>query len=67
MANNGKDAKHKRNIARRVHFLTNGKNCKMHKINWCERGLQLADIETKHFGEHDLNPRMKYIIVRIDN
>ena len=39
----------------------------MHKIDWCEGGLQLADIETKNFGENSLNPRMKYIIVRLNN
>ena len=39
----------------------------MHKIDWCEGGLKLADIATKNVGEHDLTPRMKYIMVRIDN
>ena len=29
MANNGKDIKHTRHIARRIHFLTNGEKCKM--------------------------------------
>ena len=67
MAKNGKDTKHNRRIYRRVHFVRNGKNCKMHKIEWCEGGLQLADIATKNFGETDLNPRMKYIMVRLDN
>ena len=32
MANNGKDTNHTRNIARRVHFVRNGDNCKTHKI-----------------------------------
>ena len=59
MANNGKDDKHKNHIARRVHFLRNGENCKMHKIDWCEGGLQLVDIATNNVGENDLNPRMK--------
>ena len=39
----------------------------MHKIDWFERGLQLADTETKNVGENDLNPRMEYIMVRLDN
>ena len=39
----------------------------MHKIDWCEGGMQLTDIATKNVGEHDLTPRMKYIMVRIDN
>ena len=67
MANNGKDAKHKRHISIGVNFVSNGENCKMHKINWCEGGLQLADIATKHVIENDLNLRMKYIMVRLDN
>ena len=36
-------------------------------IDWCKGGLQLADIATKKVGEHDLTPRMKYIMVIIDN
>ena len=48
-------------------FLRNGEKCKMHKIDWYEGGLQLADIGTKIVGEHDLTLRMKYIMVRLDN
>ena len=39
----------------------------MHKIDWCEGGLQLADIVTKNVSEPDLTPRMKYIMVRLEN
>ena len=39
MANNGKDTKHTRHIARRMHFVINGEKFKMHKIDWCEGGL----------------------------
>ena len=39
----------------------------MHKIGWCEGGLQLADIATKKVGENNLTPLMKYIMVRLDN
>ena len=39
----------------------------MHKIDWCEGGLQLAEIVTKNGSEPDLTPRMKYIMVRIEN
>ena len=63
---NGKDTKHTRHIDRRVHFVRNGEKCKMHKIDKCEGGLQLADIATKNIGENDLNTRMKYIMVRLD-
>ena len=39
----------------------------MHKIDWCEGGMQLADIFTKNVGEHGLNPTMNYIMVRLEN
>ena len=67
MAKNGKDTKHTRNIARRMHFVRNGEKYNMHKINRCEGGLQLADIGTKNVSEPDLTPRMKYIMVRLEN
>ena len=60
-----KDTKHTRHISRRIHFLRNGEKCKMHKIDWCEVGLQLADIGTKNVSEPDLTPKMKYIMVRL--
>ena len=67
IAKYGKDTKHTRHIARRMHFVRNGEKCKMHKIDWCKGGLQLADIGTKNVSEPDLTPRMKYIMVRIEN
>ena len=67
MAKNDKDTKHTRHNSRRKHFVRNGEKCKMHKIDCCEGGLQLADIGTKNVSEPDLTPRMKYIIVRLDN
>ena len=67
MANNGRDNKHTRHIERRMHFVRNGEKCKMHKIDWCEGGLQLAYIGTKNVSELDLTPRMKYIMVRLEN
>ena len=66
MANSGKDTRHKRHIARRVNFVRNGEKRKIHKIDWCEGGLQLTDIATKNVDEHYLTPRMKYIMVRLD-
>ena len=67
MAKNGKDTKHTRHISRRMHFVRNGEKCKMQKIDLCEGGLQLADIGTKNVSELDLKPRMKYIMVRLEN
>ena len=39
----------------------------MQNIDWCEAGLQFAYIVPKNFGNHDLTPIMKYIMVRLDN
>ena len=59
MDKNVRDTKHTRHIARRIHFVSNGEKCKMHKIEWCEGVLQLADIGTKNVSKPDLTPRMK--------
>ena len=67
MAMIGKDTNNTRHITRKVHFARNGKKFKMHKIDWCEVGLQLEEIETKNVRENELNTRMKYIMVRLDN
>ena len=67
MPNNGKDTKHTRHIERRMYFIRNGENFRMHKIYWCEGGLHFADIGTKNVSEPDLTPRMKYIMVRLEN
>ena len=64
MAQNDKDTKNTSHVYRRVHLVRNGKNCKMHNIDWCEGGIQLADITTKNVGENDFNHRIKYIMVR---
>ena len=38
----------------------------MYKIDWCEGGLQLADIGTNNVSEPDLTPRMKYIMIILE-
>ena len=67
MAKNGKDTKHTRHTASRMHFVSNGEKCKMHKIDWCEGGLPLVDIGYKNVSEPDLTPRMKYNMVILEN
>ena len=67
MEKNGKDTKQTRQISRIVNFVRNGETFKIHKIDWCEGGIQLADISTKNVGENNLNITMKYIMVRLDN
>ena len=64
MDNNGKDTKHTRYIVSIINFVSNGEKCKMHKIDWCEGGLQLVDIATENVGEYDLTTRTRYIMVR---
>ena len=67
MAKNGKDTKHTRYVSRRINFVRNGEKCKMHKIDCCEGGLQLEDIGIKNVNGPNLTPRMKYIMVRLEN
>ena len=55
MSNNDKDTKHTGHISRRMHFVRNGEKFKMHKIDWCEGGLQFSDTSTKNVGDHDVN------------
>ena len=66
MAKNGKHKNHTSYIARRVYFVINGEKWKMHRIEWCEGGLQLSDIAAKNIGKNDLNQRMKYIVVSLE-
>ena len=67
MDKNSKDTKNTRHITRRMNFVRNGEKCKMQNIYWCEGGLQLEYNNTNNVSEHDLTPRMKYIMVRINN
>ena len=67
MYKNAKYATHSRHISRIMKFVRNGENCKMQNIDWCEGGLQLADIATKNVGQHDVTPRMRFIMIRLDD
>ena len=67
IANNGNDTKQTIKISRDMHFVRNVEKCKMHYNDWCEGSLQLADIDTINDGERVLTPKMKYIIVILDN
>ena len=62
MANNGKYTNHTSHISRRLHLIRNDENWQMHNID-----PQLSDIATNNFGENDLNPIMKYIMVSLEN
>ena len=38
-----------------------------HLRDWCEGGLHVTDIGTKNVSEPDLTPRMKYIMIILEN
>ena len=46
IADNGKDNKHTRHIARRMHCVGKGEKFNIHKNNWFEEGLQLLYTST---------------------
>ena len=67
VSKNDEDTNHTKHIARIMHLVRNGGKCKMKNIDWCEGGLQLADIVTKNVSEPDLTPIMKCMMVRLEN
>ena len=67
MSKNVKDTKHTRNISRRMLFVINDEDCNMHKTVWCKGGLKLAYNGTKNVRGDQLNPRLGYSMVRLDN
>ena len=67
MENNDTDTKPTIQIYRRMYFVRNGEECNMHKIVWCEGGLQLVEIGTKNVKEDELNTGLEYTISRLYN
>ena len=66
MSRNGKDTKHTRDISRIMNYVINYGEYNFHKKLWCEGGLQLS-IGTKNVSYDELNPRLGYNMVRINN
>ena len=66
MAKNGKDTKHTRHIARRMHFVRQGEALGLHKLVWVEADLQCADIGTKNVRPDEIKPRLEYMMVPVD-
>ena len=48
-------------------LVKNGEECNLHKTLWCEGGLQLSDIGTNNVRDDELNPRISYDMVILDN
>ena len=48
-------------------FSGYGEKCKIRKIDSYEGDLQLEDIVANNVGKNELNLKMKYIMVRLDN
>ena len=66
MSKNGKDSKQTRHIARRMHFVRNGEAEGYHRTTWIEGDMQLADIGTKNVRPDELQPRLSYLMVKVD-
>ena len=67
MAKNREYIKHTRHITTRKHFIRNGENCKMHKVDLWGGGLEWAEIASKSVGDPDLTLIIIYIRVILDN
>ena len=67
MAKNGKDNKHTRHIDIIIHFVINGEDYNLQKAMWCEGGLQLSYIGTNNVREEELNPKLGYYMVILEN
>ena len=65
--NNGKYTKHIRHMAWRMHLARNGEDWNFHKTVWCEVSLQLSEIGTNNVKDDELNLRLGYTMVRLDN
>ena len=50
-----------------MQLVRNGEKFNLHKTVWFEGYLQLADIVTNNIREDDLNPRLVYYMLRLDN
>ena len=66
MSKNDRDSKQTRHIARRMHFVRQGEAQNLHRTTWIEGDLQLADIGTKNVRADELQPRLGYIMVKVD-
>ena len=67
MAKNVKNNKHTRHIYRKIHFVRNGEECNLRNTVWCEGGLKLKDIGTNNVRGDELNSRLGYSMVRLEN
>ena len=50
-----------------MQLVRNGEVFILNKAVWCEVGLKLSDIGTRNVREYELNIRLGYAIVRLDN
>ena len=67
MSKNDTDAKITTHIYRRMYFVINFEDCNFHKKVWHKGGIQLAEIAANNVREDELNPRLGYAMVRIEN
>ena len=67
MAQNVMESKHTRHISIRMHLVMNGEECNFHRTVWYKGGLQLTDNGTNSVREDELNHRLVYDMVILDN
>ena len=67
MANNCKYIKHTIHIHIIIHLERNCEEFNFHKTVWFEGGKQLAYIGTKNLSRDELDPRLWYAMVILDN
>ena len=67
MDNNGNDTKNTRKFSIRMNFVGKGEEFKLQKTVLHEGGLQLAYIRTNNVREYELNTRLVYAMLILDN
>ena len=50
-----------------MNLVRNGKQYNFHKTVWCEVGMKLADIGTENIREDQLNTRLGYNMLILEN
>ena len=50
-----------------MHVMRNGEECNVHKTVLCKGGLQWGDFLAKNVIKGELNPRLRYALVRLEN
>ena len=50
-----------------MHLVRDSEKCNLHRKVWYEGGFQLSYIGTRNVRKDELNPRLWYAMLRLDN